>query len=74
MQILTPMKGKIIGVRTGPLPYTVSPSSLSALFLDDEADTLSGGPTLLSKVNTLVSVNPYGGAPVTGLTNLLDEV
>jgi hypothetical protein len=29
---------------------------------------------LLSKVITTGYVNPYGGAPVTGLTNLLYEV
>jgi hypothetical protein len=42
--------------------------------LDDKVDVLSGGPMLLSKVITIGYVNPYGGAPVTGLTNLLYEV
>jgi hypothetical protein len=41
---------------------------------DDKVDLLSGGPMLLSKVITTGYVNPYGGAPVTGLTNLLYEV
>jgi len=41
---------------------------------DDKANSLSGGPMLPSKVITTGYVNPYGGAPVTGLTNLLYEV
>jgi len=41
---------------------------------DDEVDVLSGGPMLLSKVIATGYVTPYGGAPVTGLTNLLNEV
>ena len=42
--------------------------------MDDEVDVLSGGPMLLFKVITTGYVTPYGGAPVTGLTNLLYEV
>jgi hypothetical protein len=41
---------------------------------DDEVDVLSGGPMLLSKVIRTGYRTPYGGAPVTGLTNLLYEV
>jgi len=42
--------------------------------VDDEVDVLSGGPMLLSKVIRIDYRTPYGGAPVTGLTNLLYEV
>jgi len=42
--------------------------------MDDEIDVLSGGPMLLFKVITTGYGIPYGGAPVTGLTNLLYEV
>jgi hypothetical protein len=41
---------------------------------DDEVDVLSGGPMLLFKVIPTGYGIPYGGAPVTGLTNLLYEV
>ena len=41
---------------------------------DDEVDVLPGGPILLSKVIRIGFRTPYGGAPVTGLTNLLYEV
>lgn len=42
--------------------------------MDDEVDVLSGGPMLLFKVIVTGYAIPYGGAPVTGLTNLLFEV
>jgi len=44
------------------------------LVADDEVDVLPGGPILLSKVIAVGPSTPYGGAPVTGLTNLLHEV
>jgi hypothetical protein len=46
----------------------------SLVVSDDEVDVLSGGPMLLSKVIRIGYRTPYGGAPVTGLTNLLNEV
>ena len=47
---------------------------MNPFFSDDEVDVLCGGPMLLFKVIRIGYPTPYGGAPATGLTNLLYEV